>query len=172
MSSLTCVSQSTHCLKQLANIPQWGIKHAFIINAKDKKIDLYDGGKTEYSATTLESVAKGVVGVLKHPDETANRAVYVSSAVISQQKLLDLGKKALGAEGWTTPEPSTSEAVASAYEAFQSDPSNVMGWAFGFLKRSIFAAEHKPKFVKNDNELLGVPQTSDEDLERWIKEAA
>jgi hypothetical protein len=151
---------------------QWGINYGLLVNVKEKKIALHDGGHTEYSATALSSVTKGVVGVLKHLDATANRAVYVSSAVITQQKLFELAKQVLGEHGWIVTEPSTVEALKSSFEALKTNPDNVLGWVIPQLTRSIFCREHQGKHVKDDNELLGVPQSTDEDIKRYMKEAS
>ena len=45
----------------------WAIDYGFLIDAKNKKLVLYDGGKMPYSTTPLHVTAEGVVGALKHP---------------------------------------------------------------------------------------------------------
>lgn len=150
----------------------WAIDHGFILDAKNKKITLYDGGDTPYSTTPLHAVAKAVVGVLRHPDETANRAVRVHGTVLTQKRVLELGKKALGEEGWTVEESRTVDEKKAAWENFERDPAEVWGWAVGFLKAAIFSSEHKPAFESVDNELLGVPSVGDEEVVEYIRKAA
>ena len=55
----------------------WGIEQSFLLDLKLGKPRIFDGGDQFFASTTLESVGQAVVGVLKHPDETKNRAVYV-----------------------------------------------------------------------------------------------
>ena len=43
---------------------------------------------------TLSAVRQSVVGILTHPEETKNKAVYLQSITISQNKLLDLVEEA------------------------------------------------------------------------------
>lgn len=150
----------------------WGIASGFLIDAKNKSIVLHDGGETQYSATPLHTVAKGVVGVLQHPEETANRAVRIQGTVLTQKRLLELGKKALDGEGWTVSENSTSDDLQKGWEVFKSDPGNVMGWMMKLLISVAFSSQHTPKFAQVDNVLLGVPETEDEEIIRYIKEAA
>ena len=150
----------------------WGLNAGFLLNAKEKDISLWDGGETEYSVTTLAGVAKGVVGILKHPDETRNRHVRIHDAVLTQRKLLKIAQKVLGEEGWTVDEPSTKEAEEKAWKVFKAEPSNVMGWIVGFLQRAIFSEANKPKFGEEDSELLGVPRVTDAEVGEFIKKAA
>lgn len=150
----------------------WGLSFGFLANVKEKKISLWDGGETEYSVTTLAGVAKGVVGILKHPEQTRNRHVKIHDAVLTQKKLLKLAQKAVGEEGWTVDEPSTAEAEKKSWEVFKAEPSNVFGWLLGFLQRAIFCAENEPKFGDADSELLGVPRLTDDEVVAEIKKVA
>lgn len=150
----------------------WGIDHGFLLDAKNKKFTLYDGGNTPFSTTPLHAVAKAVVGVLQHPTETANRAVRVHGRVLTQNQLLELAKKALGEQGWSVTESSTADETKRAWEVFNTNPANVMGWAIGFLKAAIFGREHSPAFGKVDNELLGIPSVGDEEILGYIRKKA
>ncbi|OQO07091.1 hypothetical protein B0A48_07658 [Cryoendolithus antarcticus] len=150
----------------------WGIGYNFLLNSKKKEISLYDGGEVEYPATSLRSVAKGVVGVLKYPEETKNRFVKIDGIVLTQRKLLEIAKKAIGPDGWTVSEPTTSEVEAQGYEVLKNDPGNVMGWVVPLLVKAIFSAERKSKLTDTDNDLLGVPKNTEEEIATWIKEAA
>ncbi|KAK6441355.1 hypothetical protein LTR95_002407 [Oleoguttula sp. CCFEE 5521] len=150
----------------------WGIGYNFLLNSKKREITLYDGGEVEYSATSLRSVAKGVVGVLNHPEETKDRFVKIDSIVLTQRKLFEIAKKAIGPDGWTVSEPNTSEVEAQGYEVLKNDPGNVMGWVVPLLMKAIFSAERKSKLTDTDNDLLGVPKNTEEEIATWIKEAA
>jgi uncharacterized protein YbjT (DUF2867 family) len=150
----------------------WAIDYGFLIDAKNKKLVLYDGGETPYSTTPLHAVAKGVVGVLKNPDKTDNRAIRIHGAVLTQKRLLELGKKALGEEGWTVTESSTEDGMKEGFEIFKQEPGNVMGWALKMLQSAIFSSKHTPEFAEVDNELLGVPDVDDAEIIGYIKRAA
>ena len=150
----------------------WGLKANFLVNAKEKKISLWDGGETEYSATPLSGVAKGVVGILKHPEETENRHVRIHGVVLTQKKLLRLSQNVVGEDGWTVDEPGTEGAEGKAWEVYTKEPGNVFGWILGFLQRAIFAEERRPRFEDGDSELLGVPRLTDAEVEEYIRQVA
>jgi uncharacterized protein YbjT (DUF2867 family) len=150
----------------------WAIDHGFLIDAKNKKLVSYDGGETPYSTTPLHAIAKGVVGVLKHPAETANRAVRIQGAVLTQKRLLELGKKALGKDGWTVTESSTEDGMKEGFEIFEQEPGNIMGWALKMLESAIFSSKHSPEFAHVDNKLLGVPDVDDAEIVGYIQQAA
>ncbi|KAM7210847.1 hypothetical protein V8F06_013761 [Rhypophila decipiens] len=146
----------------------WGIMVGFVLDAKNKKITLYDGGERLFSATTLESIGKAVVGSFQKFEETKNRPVYVSSAVVSSKGLLEIAKKAVGAEGWTVTDASTDELVAQAWEELKKDKPNPDVFVYNFIKAAIWGDGYGAKFDKTDNELLGIKQLSEKDLEAII----
>lgn len=150
----------------------WAIDYGFLIDAKKKKLVLYDGGETPYSTTPLHAIAKGVVGVLKSPDETANRAVRIHGAVLTQKRLLELGKKALGEDGWTVTESSTEDGMKQGFEIFKQEPGRIMEWALKMLESAIFSNKHTPEFAEVDNKLLGVPNVDDAEIIGYIRQAA
>jgi uncharacterized protein YbjT (DUF2867 family) len=150
----------------------WAINYAFMLDAKNKKIVLYDGGETPYSATPLHAVAKGVVGILKHPQETANRAVRIHGKVLTQKRVLKLGMKALGEDDWTVQKSSTADSMRQGWDIFKKDPANAIGWVYKFLESAVFSSKHTPDFAEVDNELLAVPDVDDEEVIEYIKKAA
>ena len=46
----------------------------------------------QFSATLLADVAKAVLGVIAHTEETKNRVVYVHSALLTQNQLIHYAK--------------------------------------------------------------------------------
>jgi hypothetical protein len=147
----------------------WGISYGFIINLKEKIANLYDGGDRLWSTTTLPSIGKAVAGVLKNPEETKNRFVYVQSAAVSMKKLAALGKKAVGVDGWTEEVVSTSAALDEAWAELKKPEPNPQVFVYGFLKAAIWGEGYGSYFDKLDNELLGVPQLTDAELEELVK---
>lgn len=57
---------------------------------------IYDAGEEEFTGTTLEGIGQSVVGVLQHPEETANRFVRVLSIKTCQKELLQAFEKVTG----------------------------------------------------------------------------
>ena len=149
----------------------WGLEKNFLLNWKDSKPKLFDGGKNVFSATTLDSIGQAVVGVLTHPEETKNRFVHVKDIDISQERLLAIAKKVSG-PGKTWEEPTlvnTAELEKSAYESLAKGEftPQVM---YGQLFRVIFGPpEYGGRFAETDNELLGIKGKTEADVEALLK---
>ena len=145
----------------------WGLEKNFVLNWKEDKPKLFDGGDKLFSATTLDSIGQAVVGVLTHPEETKNRFVYVKDIDVSQKQLLAIAKKVSGpGKKWEEPTLlDTAELEKSSYESLAKGEVTppVM---FNFLFRVIFGPEeYGGRFVETDNELLGVKEMTEGDLE-------
>ena len=96
----------------------WGLQKNLLLNWKESKPKLFDGGKNVFSATTLDSVGQADVGVLSHPEETTNRFVYVKDIDISQNQLLEIAKKVDPGKTWEQPIlVDTAELEISSYES-------------------------------------------------------
>ncbi|ESZ96143.1 hypothetical protein SBOR_3473 [Sclerotinia borealis F-4128] len=153
----------------------WGIMVGFVMSAKEKSITLYDGGNRTFSATTLPDIGRAVVGVLQHPEETKNRAVYVQSYATTLKNLAAVGKKALGSEGWTEKVASVDDILAGAWEEIKKPQPNPEKFAHQFIIASIWGEGYGSNFEayhKLDNELLGIKQLTEQELEELIKSLA
>ncbi|KAJ5718566.1 oxidoreductase CipA [Penicillium malachiteum] len=70
-----------------------GIEKNFIVNLAGPLSQIYNGGDTLFSTSTLSGIGRAVVGVLKHPEETKNRHVYIASATLTQNQLIEWAEK-------------------------------------------------------------------------------
>lgn len=148
----------------------WGLQKNVLLNWKDAKPKLYDGGKSVFSATTLDSVGQAVVGVLSHPEETKNRFVYVKDIDISQNRLLEIAKKVDPAKQWEEPiQINTTDLETSSNESLargQISPQVMMAYIF----RIVFGPpEYGGHFKKVDNDLLGVKGKTEADVEAMLR---
>lgn len=153
----------------------WGILVGFVMSAKGKTITLYDGGNRTFSTTTLPDIGRAVVGVLKHPEETKNRAVYVQSYATTLKDLAAIGKKVLGSDGWTENVASVDDIVAGAWEELKNPQPNPDKFALQFIIASIWGEGYGSNFEayhKLDNDLLGIKQLTEHELEELIKSLA
>lgn len=149
----------------------WGLQNGLLLNWKESRPKLFDGGKNVFSATTLESVGQAVVGVLSHPEETKNRFVYVKDIDVSQSQLLEIAKKVDPGKTWEEPELfDTAEMEKSSYESLAKGEGVSMPVLMGFLSRAIFGPpEYGNRFTKTDNELLGIKGKTVADVEDFFK---
>ena len=151
----------------------WGLNNGFLgLDLRKRQMTYVDGGVTKFSTTTLATTGKAVVGVLKKPEETKNRAVYVQDAALTLRDLLRLSKEALGSEAWTEVDGGTTgEKEKLSYEKLaegRKDP----GVFLGFLLSAIFREGYGGHFQKLDNELLGIVELKESDIVEIIKETA
>ncbi|KAH7205431.1 uncharacterized protein BKA55DRAFT_628909 [Fusarium redolens] len=149
----------------------WGLKNKFFLDFDNSTATIVDGGDSEFSTTTLGSVADAVVGVVSNPEETKNRVVYIQDTVLTQNKLLALAKQVNPEKSWTVINVSLDEAHTKADERLAK---GLLDWeTFApYLWRAIFDPKSVPKFPKLDNELLGVKGKTEEDVIELIKPLA
>ena len=148
----------------------WDLDYKFGVDIKGKKTEIFDGGDVPFTASPLDFVARGIVGVLQHPDETANRVVRLHGTSMTQNKLLELIQSFTGKEGWEVSQASTADREKQGYEILQQDPSNMMAWAMAFLQCAVWGERFGNDFSKNnDNELLGLKELSSAEIEEVVR---
>jgi len=57
-------------------------------NVPKATAEIFDGGDVKWSASTLAQIGKAVVGVLRKPEETRNKMLYMQSFCVSQNEVL------------------------------------------------------------------------------------
>ncbi|KAK4224022.1 hypothetical protein QBC38DRAFT_486388 [Podospora fimiseda] len=151
----------------------WAIKVGWLIDLQKKKITLYDGGKREFSSSTLEDIGKAVIGVLKKPEETKNKVVYVESARVTLRELLEKAKKVTETkeEDWNVEDVSVEDLVRKGWEEAKDGKTDQGEWVIKFIVASIFGEGYGGLFDegKLDNELVGVKRLSEEEVEGIVR---
>ncbi|KAM0738338.1 hypothetical protein ACQRIT_006075 [Beauveria bassiana] len=139
----------------------WGIQNQFVLSVADYKPRLLDDGKALFSATNLDTVGSALVGILDHLDETRNRAVFLEDIKISQQRLLELAKKAAPEKPWEVSYVKVDDLVKVAGENLAKGLFTFDNIA-PFIHKSFVSPGYGGNFEKSDNELLGLGRSSDE----------
>ncbi|KAI8958661.1 NAD(P)-binding protein [Daldinia sp. FL1419] len=142
-----------------------GLQYGFLIDVRGKNVTLWDGGDRAFSTTTVASTAKAVSEVLKHPEETKNRCVFVQNARLSPKQLFEHAKKAVGSDGWKSEVKSTDERLKQGYAELEKGNNDRMA----FVTAAIWGEGYGAHFDKVDNELLGIKEFSDAELQDFIK---
>jgi hypothetical protein len=131
---------------------------------------IYDAGEEMFTGTTLEGIGQSVVGVLSHPDETANRFVNVRSIKTCQNELLQAFQKVTGTQ-WPV-QRSTIEAMKIEGRArYKAGTSWTLHMAVAQLldpgmARNVVA----PSREESDADLLGIAKETPESIaERVMK---
>ncbi|KAI1483699.1 hypothetical protein K445DRAFT_13575 [Daldinia sp. EC12] len=144
----------------------WCIRVGFFADVKNRTIELPDGGNNLTSSTSLPTVGKAVVGVLRNFEQTKNRPVYVQETAISLKQIEDIFKKHLGPDGWKENITSLDEILEKALE--ENKKAFSLNVFLSTLKVAIWGKEYGGHFQKLDNELLGIKQLSPAEVEAII----
>lgn len=146
----------------------WSLAYGFFLNLNGGSTPFYDGGDRPFSTTSLATIGQAVVQVLRHSKATQNRAVFVHDLVTTQRKMLALAQKVVPGREWTPIDVSTAHMEILAQQKYAQGPIDLEA-SMGFLCRSVFAEGHGGAFQETDNELLGIPQKTDTDLEEIMR---
>jgi hypothetical protein len=166
---------SSYTIVNTGSFLDWQLERGFMVNLKDRTATLYDGGDVRCSATRVVTIAKAVVGVLRNLDATKNRHVFVHDVTITQNQLIELANK-IGGDGggkgeessWTTTSMSTADVERDAYKALEE--GDLMSATLGFISRACWGQGFGQDFSdKLDNEILGIPVMSEEDIEGMMR---
>lgn len=69
---------------------------AFGFNIPTRTVTLYDGGNIPFSTTKLSTIGDAIVGILRNPDGTRNKHVFIRSALVTHAQLAASLEKAMG----------------------------------------------------------------------------
>ncbi|KAH8674691.1 hypothetical protein BGZ60DRAFT_504493 [Tricladium varicosporioides] len=149
----------------------YGMRKGAVFIASKREARVFDGGSVKVSMTRLSTIGKAVVGVLKHPKETANRAVYIQDLATTQNSLLDLAQKLTPDDKWTIIPAESAKLVAACEDliANGADPNSFEARR-GYIVRAVYSGECGALFEHLDNEQLGLKGMQDGELEAMIKE--
>jgi nucleoside-diphosphate-sugar epimerase len=148
----------------------WGMSMGIIVNPAKHTATLYNGGDVRFSATTLADVAEAVLGIIGNQAETANRAVYVHSTVITQNRLIQCAKDKDG-KAWHTTVKSTEEVRQNSLKELEKGASaDVEGAMLGFCICAMWDAEYGCDFSgRLDNEMLGIEEMGEKGVRALVE---
>jgi uncharacterized protein YbjT (DUF2867 family) len=145
----------------------WGFDNGFLgFDIPNRTAILYDEGKNRTSGTTLPNVAKAVVAILRHPELTLNKRIFIADTSFSQQEALALFEKYTGTK-WTIKQVKIEDTKKQAAESLakgnfpQAFGSYIMVLVYSGLQANIFDG-------RTSNNALGVPTLS---FDQIVKEA-
>lgn len=147
----------------------WNLMTGFMdIDVPNKRSRLWEGGVNVIPWTTLGDTAKAIVGILQHPDETANRPVFVHTVNKSTRQLTDLAQEAIGSDGWDVSTVDAVEAYEAAVADFKAGKISLATFASMIRYANAFPDMSKP-WAKPDNELFGIKGMSDDEVKTMIR---
>jgi len=149
----------------------WGLRKGFTgFNLSTCTALIYDSGDTKFSTTNLATIGAAVAAILRKPEETANKHVYISSFTTSQNEVLAALEKVTG-EKWTIEHSTAAEVTQTGQEKlamgdFSGALDIIKGLLYGKDTGANLSVHHKLA-----NDLLELPkETVEETVERIVKE--
>ncbi|KAI7758719.1 hypothetical protein ACKAV7_003893 [Fusarium commune] len=140
----------------------------FILDLNTSSIQIFDDGEHPFSSTSLHSIGKAVAGALKAPEETKNRNLFIHDTVLTQAKVLAIAKRySPPAVQWTETRVDAQQELEQALENLAKDPTD-LNLIFRLLKATMLSGKYRAAYPKVDNELVGIPLLTDEELEKKL----
>ena len=145
----------------------WGFDNGFVgFDITNHTATLYDDGKHLVSGTTLDHIGKAVAAILRHPELTLNKQIFVTDATFTQQQALELFEKYTKTK-WTVKNIAIADLIKQGAESIAK--GDTMRGAFSQLFALYFGGQGATDFEnKTSNKALGLEKSS---LETVIKEA-
>lgn len=144
----------------------WGIEVGFLLEWKEGKPRIFDGGDRLFSTTTLPSVGLATAGVLSHYEETKNRPVRVHDIATTQNQLLEIAKKIAPEKKWAPVPISTTNIHEAANAALAKGDRSRM---YDYVLVGMVVEGYGGLFEEVENKLLGVPGKTEADIEAIFK---
>ncbi|KAJ5429461.1 hypothetical protein N7491_006477 [Penicillium cf. griseofulvum] len=115
----------------------WSLAYGFFFSLDGGSTPFYDGGDHPFSTTTLATIGRAVVEVLRHSENTRNRAVFVHDLITTQRKMLAIAQKVMPDRTWNPSDVSTADMENMARDNYAKG-MNDMAALMGFFCRSVF----------------------------------
>ncbi|KAL4790577.1 hypothetical protein BDV19DRAFT_393951 [Aspergillus venezuelensis] len=98
----------------------WGIANGFFqFDIASRTATIWDDGNKNFTLTNEKQLGDAVVSVLKNPEITANRYLYISSVETSQNEILAALEKATSCK-WTLHHTTTEQQVTEGSKKLQA----------------------------------------------------
>jgi uncharacterized protein YbjT (DUF2867 family) len=148
----------------------WALNEGLTLDLVGHTATLCNGGDVPFSATTIADIARAVLGVVEHQDETKNRLIFVQSARVTQNQLIRYVKEKDGKE-WDTMVKSSEEVKRELYQELEKgdDADEVV-----VLSKQVFVAMFTPGYGGDfsdrlDNAIVGVKGLSEEGVREVVE---
>ena len=140
-----------------------------LLDFANHKAFIYDGGNATLSMTSYATCADAIAAILGDIEAWKNKIVYVHDVVISQNKVLEMAKKAAPSTTWTEVPVDTAPMMKDGMEALKKGEFNMSNFV-KILTAAAFNGQYQMAFKNTDNEALGLGFMSDDHLFKVITE--
>lgn len=139
-----------------------GLRNGFLgYDLANKTATVWDGGDKRFTLTNEKDLGIAIASVLKNPEETSNKYLFVSSVETTQNEILAALEEATDAK-WTVNNTTTKEQVN---EAFQKLTAGDLNGAFTLVRATSYSNTPglKSNYARDEtlsNDLLGLKASS------------
>lgn len=152
-----------------------GLANGFLeFDIPQKKATVWDDGERRFTLINEQALGNSVVGVLRNPEETRNRYLYVASVETSQNEIVAALEEATGSS-WGIRRVRTDNQVDEATKLLANGDFN---GALTLVRATVFAniPDLRSNYAKEEklaNETLGIKMEDvKEVVQRVVKAAA
>lgn len=142
------------------------LDYPFILDLNTSSIQIFDNGEHPFSSTSVHSIGKAIAGALNAPEATKNRNLFIHDTVLTQAKVLAIAKKySPPTVQWTETRVDAQQELEQALKNVEKDPTDFK-LIFPLLKASLLSGKYRVAYPEVDNELVGLPLLTNEELEK------
>ncbi|KAK4071760.1 uncharacterized protein Triagg1_5998 [Trichoderma aggressivum f. europaeum] len=114
----------------------WGLRNGFLgYDIANKTATVWDGGDKRFTLTNERDLGIAITSVLKKPEETSNKYLFISSVETTQNEILTALEEATNTK-WTINITTTEEQVN---DAFQKLTSGDLNGAFALVRATSYS---------------------------------
>lgn len=154
----------------VSDINRRGIKRSHLgYDLESHTATIYNGGDNYVNFSNFSTIGLATASILKNPDKTANKYLYIRSFVASQNEILAALERSTGKK-WTTTAASTEELGKEGHERLgKGDWKGIPA----LILAAIYSGNPVLDYTTSrelQNEELGLPkETLDETVEKIVK---
>lgn len=143
---------------------------AGVIDFADRKDTLIDEGDSRLSANSLATCGKAIAEIWKNPQATKNKVVKILEVILTQNQLLKIAKSLKPEDKWDINKVSASALLKEGMDGFSAGDFSTPV-IFKIIKGTALAGKkYGSAYDETDNQLLGVKELTDEDVEKIVAE--
>lgn len=141
----------------------------FLLDAKNKKQELWDGGGHTISLTSTASIANAVVAILEGK-AAGKTEVRIKDINLSQGRLQELAAKVVGKEGWEVTHLDTEERTKTARQRIR-DGIATADDHYSFVKRGAAVPGYGGPWApqEDDSAALGLREWTEDDVVECVR---
>lgn len=141
-----------------------------LLDFAGRRASLLDEGDNRLSSTSLATAGKAIAGILKNSEATKNRVVKVSEVILTPNQLLKIAERLRPEDKWEISKVAASAVLKEGLDGYRGGD-----FSFPVISKLIngtgLAGEtYGSAYDETDNELLGVKELTEEDLEKIVAE--